>query len=124
MNNHNEALDKLIELEIDARQFGFDWPNKEAVIEQAISECEEIREAIDNKESEHRIQEEIGDLIHTAISLCVYAGFDTKETIAKAVSKFDARMQNVKSLTEKEGLTTLKGQTTEFMLKLWAEAKR
>ncbi len=117
-------LDSLINLEIEAREFGFDWPDRESIIEQALSECEEIKEAIQNNESKERIQEEIGDLIHTAISLCIFAGFDTKETIAKVTDKFGARMQKVKALTKEKGLLSLKGQSTEFMLELWSNAKK
>ncbi len=118
------SLDRLISLELDARSFGFDWPNREMVVDQAISECEEIKEALAHNESNERVQEEIGDLIHTAISLCIFAGFDTKETIDKITTKFGARMAIVKALAKERGLDSLKGQTLELMLELLAEAKK
>jgi uncharacterized protein YabN with tetrapyrrole methylase and pyrophosphatase domain len=93
------------------------------IIDQAISECEEIREAILNNESSDRVQEEIGDLLHTAISLCVFAGFDVEQTIFKVTNKFAARMQALKDIAKNRGLESFKGQTTAFMLELWAEAK-
>lgn len=122
MKNTN-ALYDLLELEKEARDFGFEWPHEEAILKQAISECDEIREAIENKEPDERIQEEIGDLLHTAISLCVFAGYDTEAILAKVVKKFGSRMENVKSLTQQAGFNNLKGQSTEFMLKLWDKAK-
>jgi GNAT superfamily N-acetyltransferase len=42
----SHPLSQLVALERDARSYGFDWPNREMVIDQAISECEEIRAAI------------------------------------------------------------------------------
>ncbi len=69
------------------------------IIEQAIDECREIKEAIEKKEGSNRIQEEMGDLIHSAISLCIYSGFDVEETLDKVTNKFGKRMQAMKKLT-------------------------
>lgn len=118
------SLNKLIELEKDAILFGFEWPNQKAIIKQAINECIEIQEAIDMNESSDRIQEEIGDLMHASISLCLFSGFNVEETLNKFSSKFEHRMNSVKLLAKKLGLNSLQGQSTEFMLKLWDEAKK
>ena len=123
MNTPKKPLDKLIELEKDARAFGFDWPEQATIIEQAISECAEITEAIQLQEPSYRIQEEIGDLLHTAISLCIFSGYDVEETVANIVEKFGSRMKTLKELAHQKGFTTLKGQSFEFMLELWKEAK-
>jgi uncharacterized protein YabN with tetrapyrrole methylase and pyrophosphatase domain len=120
----NTPLQDLIKIEIDARDYGFDWPHEDMIIDQAISECEEIRAAIRDQEPSHRIQEEIGDLLHTAISLCLFAGYDPDETLTVITKKFGSRMNDVKKLAAQRGLETLKGQSIEFMLELWGEAKR
>lgn len=120
----NSALNDLIAVEQDARNFGFEWPHKKMIIDQAISECHEIFDAINDGESEERIQEEIGDLIHTAISLCIFAGFDVEQTLAKVSTKFSKRMAAMHELAEKRGLSTLSGQSMDFMLELWHEAKK
>ncbi|KTD32914.1 nucleotide pyrophosphohydrolase [Legionella nautarum] len=119
----NNALHELIIIENEARNFGFDWPHEEMIIEQALSECDEIREALANHEPSHRVQEEIGDLLHTAISLCLFAGFDPEQTLAKVATKFGARMEALKAIAKDQGLTSLKGQSTEFMMELWQKAK-
>jgi uncharacterized protein YabN with tetrapyrrole methylase and pyrophosphatase domain len=121
--NIKKPLDALITLEKDARAFGFDWPDQATIIEQALSECQEITEAIQQQEPSHRIQEEIGDLLHTAISLCVFSGYNVEETLANIVEKFGSRMQALKELAQEKGFNTLKGQSFEFMLELWKEAK-
>ena len=120
----DDPLSDLINLELDVRDFGFYWPNTQMIIEQAISECEEIKDAILNDEPSHRVQEEIGDLLHTAVSLCVFAGYDPGQTLVKVTEKFTARMNTVKKLTKQRGLLNLKGQPTEFLLELWKEAKK
>jgi len=65
------SLQQLILLEHEAREFGFDWPNIGMILDQAISECDEIKDALAQDEPDHRIQEEIGDLLHTAVSMCI-----------------------------------------------------
>lgn len=119
----SKELEQLIELENDARNFGFDWPNTELIIEQAIDECREIKEALELQESRERIQEEIGDLLHTAISLCLFSEFDVAQTLAKTNLKFDSRMKAVKALTHELGLKNLEGQSFDFMLSIWKKAK-
>jgi uncharacterized protein YabN with tetrapyrrole methylase and pyrophosphatase domain len=121
--NNEYALSDLLHLEQDARSFGFEWPNEAVIIEQAIDECREIEEAIANQETRERIQEEIGDLLHTAISLCVFSGFDVNETLIKINSKFGGRMQAMKALSNQLELKTLHGQSFDFMLDLWKQAK-
>jgi uncharacterized protein YabN with tetrapyrrole methylase and pyrophosphatase domain len=119
----NTNLDQLIALEKDTREFGFDWPDVQLIIEQAIDECREIKEALHLNESQERIQEEVGDLLHTAISLCLFLNFDVDDTLAKTNLKFSDRMSAVKALTHELGLENLEGQTFEMMLSLWKKAK-
>lgn len=118
------ALQELIQLEKDVRNFGFDWPNIHTIIQQAQSECLEIEEAISKQETSDRLQEEIGDLLHTAISLCLFSGFSVEETLANVVKKFGGRMDKVMALAKQQGLSTLKNQSFEFMLTLWDKAKQ
>jgi uncharacterized protein YabN with tetrapyrrole methylase and pyrophosphatase domain len=119
----DNALNDLLSLEKDAREFGFEWPNEAMIIEQVIDECREIKEAIENQEIRERIQEEIGDLLHSAVSLCEFAGFEIDETLAKVNNKFGKRMRAIKKLTYELGLSNLKGQSIEFMMELWRKAK-
>lgn len=117
------SLQDLILLEQEARSFGFDWPDEDCIIEQAISECDEIRDAIDQQETRERIQEEIGDLLHTAISLCLFSGFSVEETLENVVKKFGHRLKTVQQLTKEHGLDNLHGQSFDFMMELWKKAK-
>ena len=66
------ALQKLIYLEQDAREFGFDWPDQFMILDQIIDECREVREEIDQDSNREKLQEEIGDLLHSVISLCIF----------------------------------------------------
>jgi uncharacterized protein YabN with tetrapyrrole methylase and pyrophosphatase domain len=119
----NNALHNLLSLEQEANTFGFEWPNETMIIEQAMDECREIKEALEQCESRERIQEEIGDLLHSAISLCVFAGFDIEETLVKVNAKFGKRLGAIKQLTHELNLPNLKDQDFQFMLALWRQAK-
>lgn len=116
-------LKKLIALEIDARKFGFDWPNHEAIFKQVIEEVNEIKEDMQLKASEEKIQEEIGDLLHAAISLCIFSGYDVNDTLLKVNHKFETRMSCIKQAANSLGLTDLCGQTDEFKMALWKKSK-
>lgn len=118
------ALQKLIYLEQDSRKFGFDWPDHFMILDQIIDECREVRDEIDQGSNKEKLQEEIGDLLHSVISLCVFSGFDVVETISKTNAKFSRRMQLLKELTKQKGLENLQGQSIDFMLNLWREVKK
>jgi ribose 5-phosphate isomerase B len=122
--DRENPLTQLMQIEADAINFGFDWPNTEMAIDQIISECAEVKDALLNKESAQRVQEEISDLLHGAISLCTYAGFDVNETLSVIVKKFGGRMNALKTIAADQGLESLHGQSFEFMLELWREAKK
>ena len=102
---------------------GFDWPNTETIIDQAISECHEIKCAIQADEGRKRLQEEAGDLLHAAISLCLFEGFDVDETLERVNKKFEGRLEALQQIIKDRGLPTVKGQPFDFLLELWEEAK-
>jgi uncharacterized protein YabN with tetrapyrrole methylase and pyrophosphatase domain len=116
-------LQKLIALEQKSSLMGFDWPNTETIIDQAISECHEIKCAIQADEGRKRRQEEAGDLLHAAISLCLFEGFDVEETLERVNKKFEGRLEALQQIIKDRDLPTVKGQPFDFLLELWEEAK-
>ena len=116
-------LEKMIALEKEAADFGFEWPNHEMILDQAIDECREIKDALKTG-SAAEVQEEIGDLLQAAIGVCVFAGFDVEGILTQTNQKFSARMEALKRITHERGLQDLKGQPLDFMLDLWKEVKR
>lgn len=119
-----KILERITALEKESESFGFYWPNVEMAFNKIKSELMEIQAAIEQKENHSRIQEEIGDLIHAAFSLCVYLGFDAQETLLNTTDKYEKRFKALKEIAHKNGFSTLKGQRAEDILKLWDEAKK
>ena len=124
MTKQNSPLHELIKTDLEARDFGFEWPDKNFILEQILSECTEVKEAVENNESEERIQEEIGDLIHCAISLCLFYGYDVEETISKTEAKFAGRINALKEVMKEKGIKSLYGAPIEEQLGYWKEGKK
>ena len=116
-------LEKLIALERQTSLMGFDWPDTETIIDQAISECDEVKRTIQGNEGRKRLQEEVGDLLHAVVSLCIFEGLDLEQTISQVNKKFGARLEALQKVMTDRGLVTLKGQPFDFLLELWEEAK-
>jgi uncharacterized protein YabN with tetrapyrrole methylase and pyrophosphatase domain len=119
-----KKIAELIAIEREVRGFGFDWVDLDMIVDQTISECEEVRQAKINNEPLERLQEEVGDVIHSAISLCLYSGFDVEQTIEMVTKKFSKRIEALKFVMKKYELSDLRDQPVEFLNQLWLEAKQ
>jgi uncharacterized protein YabN with tetrapyrrole methylase and pyrophosphatase domain len=118
------SLERLIETDKNLRAFGFEWLDIGMIFSQIESELEEIKDAIQHNTGKDHLQEEIGDLLHAVVSLCMFAGFDIDHTIEKTVNKLKSRADALKMLVKQKGDDSLRGQNIEYMLKLWHEAKK
>jgi uncharacterized protein YabN with tetrapyrrole methylase and pyrophosphatase domain len=115
-------MNKVQQQELKAKDFGFYWENIHQLIEQIESECREVEEAWSNQDSIH-LQEELGDLIHAALSLAVFCQVDLQETLQRSIQKFDKRYQAVVQLAKEKGLENLHGHSFEDLLGYWRKAK-
>lgn len=118
------SIEKLLATDKELRDFGFQWPDVDTIMAQISSELEEVKEAIESDTGRDHLQEEIGDLLHGVISLCLFTGFDVDETIEKARDKLQSRTNGLKNVAKIKGHDSLKGQGVEYILELWYEAKR
>lgn len=118
------VLNQLIALDKEAVEFGFAYPNYDMILDQIISECHEVKESLSTHEPRERVLEEVSDLVHAVIELHNFLNADVEETLDIAVQKYDRRMKALRTITKKRGLTTLNGQSIEFIHTLWGEAKR
>ena len=119
-------LKKLEALENDADEFGFRWGNTDQIIQQIKSECSEISEHLDSKSTQSNrsnLQEEMGDLLHAAFSLCIFCKLNPEDTLEKSLAKFERRLSAVKQLANERGLTNLVGFSFEELMVLWDQAK-
>lgn len=117
-------LEKLTSLEKESEEFGFYWPNVEMIFNQIRSEIAEVEDVIKQNEGQDRLQEEVGDLLHAAFSLCIYLGLDAEETLVKTTEKYGKRFDALKKVAREKGLIDLNHQSIEANQKLWNDAKK
>lgn len=119
-------LHRLEQLERETKLFGFYWNNSTQILQQIISECDEIREHLKSDLESlpmSSLEEEIGDLLHAAVSLCIYYQLNPEKTLTKAIDKFENRFNMVKRLAGEQGLQSVQGLSFQTLMNLWNEAK-
>ncbi len=119
-------LDKVVQLEEEAAQFGFEWETTNQIMAQIDSECDEINEHLSHGfegADQKALQEEIGDLLHAVFSLCVFCKLNPRETLEQTLTKFERRLNAVKAIAQEHGLTNLKGYSFDALMDVWRQAK-
>jgi uncharacterized protein YabN with tetrapyrrole methylase and pyrophosphatase domain len=102
---------------------GFDWDNKERIIDQIRKELIEVEEAMADGESPQRIQEELGDVIHACCWLIRYLGFDPSETLSNASSKAMQRTKMVGELFQENNFDAKHSNDFDQKLRYWQQVK-
>ncbi len=119
-----QSLEKLMEMETKYRALGFDWPDVETILTQIKSETAEIESALKKGESEARIREETGDLLHAVISLIRFSGYDLGALLVNVNEKFENRCEAMFELAQQDGRASLTGLSFEEILGYWEQAKK
>ncbi len=115
------ALPRAQKLQKRAARAGFDWPAVSGVLDKLDEELAELREAIANG-SEPEMEEELGDLLFTCVSLGRHLGLDSETALRRASSKFEQRFRSMEAAAARGGepLAALDSAALEV---LWARAK-
>jgi ATP diphosphatase len=87
-----------------------------------MSELTEI-DAHLNDPVKNKLQEEMGDLLHAAFSLCIFLKLDPMITLEKSISKFERRFNAVKQIAKQQNLTSLNGKPFDELMNFWNKAK-
>lgn len=115
---------RLIELEINAEDFGLTWPDALTILQQIESECREIREQLaEEKHDDALLSAEIGDLMHAVMSLSWFCGFDSHQVLTQSCDKFSNRLQMMKTIAKEQGLTHLQDKSFSEVMFNWKLAK-
>ena len=109
--------------EIQARvsKIGFDWENPQQALPKLYEELEEISQALNEHEKQH-LQEELGDLIFSAINLIRISGYKASDILEEANSKFIRRFNRLEIIAQKEN-RSLSKMTLEDLETLWKAVK-
>lgn len=79
-----------------AARAGFDWPCAEPVFEKMQEEISEVRAALAAGDTK-AVEEEIGDILFTAVNLARKLHVDSETTLAAATNRFIKRFQAVEA---------------------------
>lgn len=111
-------------LEKEAVLLGLQWETTAQIMAQIRSECLEIEEHLEKNDKRDALQDEIGDLLHAAFSLCTYCNFDTELTLQKSLDKFEHRLNAMKAIAKEQGLKNLQHKSFDELMSYWEMAKK
>ena len=115
------ALMRAEKVQGRAAKAGFDYPDLDWAMGDFLSEVDELREAIKEGDKPHQ-QEELGDLLFSAVNLARFLKLDPEESLAKSCEKFMARFAMTEQLVKEEG-KTFADYSIQELNKLWAQGK-
>ena len=114
------ALMRSQKVQKRAGYVGFDYDGVDGAISELESELAELKTAISENTN---IDEEIGDLIFSAVNVARFLKVDSEQATEKACNKFIGRFTIVENLANERGIS-LKDAELEELNKLWDEAKK
>ena len=117
------AMMEAFQLTTKVSRVGFDWPDAGAVLDKLDEEIRELRaEMAAPKRDAARVQDEVGDLFFTAVSVARLLGADPESALKSANRKFRRRFGHVEAGLRDAGRTPAQSNAEE-MEGLWREAK-
>jgi tetrapyrrole methylase family protein/MazG family protein len=113
------SLAYALEVQRRAARVGFDWEDRNGVIDKLVEEVEEYKEAKDQPEKER----EYGDILFTLVNIARREGVDAETALREANRRFYRRFAAMEKLCRKRGLSFDKLSFNEQNA-LWEEAKK
>ena len=113
------ALWRAEKVQKKAKKAGFDWPEISGALDKLSEELEELRQAVRQGTN---VEEELGDLLFSAVNAARFADVDPEEALNRATDKFIARFRQVEVRAAQSG-RSLEDMTLAELDTLWEEAK-
>ena len=115
------GLQRAFRLQEKAATTGFDWDNVDDIWTKIDEEIEEVRKA-SSEGNEKELEEEIGDLIFSAVNLSRFMGVNPEDALRRTIKKFESRFKSIEKAAEDSGrdITEL---SLEEMDKIWESSK-
>ena len=103
IENNMPAILRSLKIQKKAASLDFDWACKDQVLKKVDEELNELKEALREK-SKKNIEDELGDLFFTLISLSRHLNLDPDQTLRKANQKFINRFNEMENIVEDKKL--------------------
>ncbi len=115
------ALKRAQKITTIASDAGFDWPDADNVLKKMREELREFSAALKSG-NRKKIDEELGDVIFTAVNLSRFTGVDAEAALTQTTNKFLRRFSFIEKRLSAQG-KSLDEATLKEMDKIWNEAK-
>lgn len=113
------ALMRAEKLQGKAAKAGFDWPDIAPALDKAEEELSELRRAVAEGTN---VEEELGDLLFSAVNVSRFVKVDTEEALNRATDKFIGRFRKVEAQAAAQG-KAMEDMGLEELDALWERAK-
>lgn len=122
IENNMPTVLKSVKIKKKAASLNFDWISKDQVLKKVDEELNELKDALKEKNNKN-IEDELGDLFFTLISLSRHLNLDPDQTLKKANQKFIKRFNKMENIIEDKKLKWHNLKAINFK-NLWNNAKR
>ena len=116
------ALMRSQKVQQKAAKAGFDYPDVALAMLDLRSEVEEVEKALSSGNHD-ALEEELGDLVFSAVNISRFAGVEAEEALTKSCEKFIARFEKVEALASQKGIN-MQTASIQALDSLWKEAKK
>ena len=111
------ALWRAEKIQSKAKKAGFDWPDIQGALDKLMEEVEELQTAV---RQGHGAEEELGDVLFSAVNVARFLKVDPEEILTRATDKFLKRFSQMESMLGEQDMSQLGINELD---KLWEKAK-
>ena len=115
------ALMRATKVQQKAAKAGFDWDDVGGALDKLSEEIAELKAAIASNDKAN-INEELGDVLFSAVNVSRFVDTDAEESLTDATDKFISRFKTVEKLAKERDID-MKESDIETLDRLWDEAK-
>lgn len=115
------SMVKAIRIQDKARGVGFDWDNRDQVLEKVYEELRELKHEVDTGSAKQA--DELGDLLFSIVNYGRFLSIDPDEALERTNRKFIQRFQYLERESRKDG-KQLGSMTLAEMDAYWERAKK
>lgn len=105
-----------------AAKVGFDWPNVDGLFDKLAEETAELRDELAADAQSERVEQELGDLLFTAVNLARHLRVDPESALRGTNAKFRQRFAAMEQ--EAGGHVQMESMSAEELEQLWTRAKQ
>ena len=116
------ALMRAQRLGVKAARVGFDWSEPVQVLGKLEEELGELRQAVDS-ERRQAMEDELGDLMFTAVHLARRLEIDPERALQGANRKFEQRFRELERRVAAQG-SKVQDESLESLEAIWQQVKR